>query len=268
MPQINHYEFPNGSVAYYISHRGFGHSTVEFGIVEENYTDSAVLHLYAFPNVRCVDGIPWDHYETPSEWRRIPKSGKLLGEILCDCLSQRTTIQYPPIFEENTALIQRIVTRTVPDTLSEDVLEAVRKGLLVSQETIRTAVPETETDSRGCYRITANWRNAPYKPEWITLSLNELFHTFREAQAEIDRQKQEAERLYNLSDYDFSVEDIDHTLNRWRTIYHIPDETVQETRQMLLSLPQVEDIVTRLYMGRFQWKYDRNRSWKDISEKV
>ena len=155
--------------------------------------------------------------------------------------------------------------RTDSDTLSADILDAVQKGILVSQHTVSTAIPETEVDGRCCYRITADWRNAPYKPGWITVSLHDLYHTFADAKAEIDRQRQEALRIYNLSDYDFSVEEIDHTLDRWIAIYHIPDDTVQETRQMLLSLPHVEEIVTRLYMGRLQWKYDRNKNWKDIS---
>lgn len=262
---INHYEFPNGSVAYYIYYRGLGKLGVEFGIVEENYADSVALHLYTFPDGRCIDGIPWDRYETPSEWRRIPKSSKVLGETLCDCLSQRTTIQYPPIFEENKDLIGRIVTRTTPDTLSEDVLEAVQKGILVSRDAVRSVVPETESDSRRCYyRITADWRSAPYRPTYITMYLHELYHTYRDAQEEIERRRQEAIRLQNLSDYDFAVEEIDRTLDRWKAVYRIPDDVVRETRQKLLSLPETENVLVRLYMGNVEWRYERNKKWKSV----
>ena len=71
-------------------------------------------------------------------------------------------------------------------------------------------------------------------------------------------------RQANLSDYDWSVEQIDKTLNRWKKFVDASDKEVEQYRDWLLSMDNVEDIETRISNGNIQWKYWKNKKWNYI----
>ena len=71
----------------------------------------------------------------------------------------------------------------------------------------------------------------------------------------------ELERQANLSDLEWSIEQIDHNLDR---AIFLSDENKKEVRKFLMSQDRVEDIETRIYMGQLQWKYENNRRWVNI----
>jgi hypothetical protein len=74
----------------------------------------------------------------------------------------------------------------------------------------------------------------------------------------------EFHRQANLSDYDWSVEQIDKTLNHWQKFHDESNEKRLEYRNWLLGMKNVEDIETRFFNGEIQWKYWKNKKWNYI----
>ena len=71
--------------------------------------------------------------------------------------------------------------------------------------------------------------------------------------------------VYKLcTDEEWSVEQIDHDLQRWAKIYSKSPEEVQNVRDFLLGMDKIEDIETRVFGEDFQWKYWKNKKWRTI----
>lgn len=65
----------------------------------------------------------------------------------------------------------------------------------------------------------------------------------------------ELERQSALSDLEWSIEQIDKTLDRWKGLSGATDKEVQNYREWLLGMKRVEDLETRISGGCLQWKY-------------
>jgi hypothetical protein len=82
---------------------------------------------------------------------------------------------------------------------------------------------------------------------------------------ELDAVFAEMKRQSELSDEEWSIEEIDKELDRHCAIYGIAPDVKERMRSYILEHDNVEDIVTRSCMGSFQWKYDRNKKWNTVS---
>ena len=81
---------------------------------------------------------------------------------------------------------------------------------------------------------------------------------------EVDENINEFHRQAALSDYDWSVEQIDKTLDMWKAFNDASDKDVKAYRDWLLGMKDVENIETRLWGKQIQWKYWKNTRWNCI----
>jgi hypothetical protein len=65
---------------------------------------------------------------------------------------------------------------------------------------------------------------------------DKAFFTYAEAQKEVDANNAELERIANLSDYDWSVEQIDKTLNIWQKLCGATDEEKQKSDESVRKM--------------------------------
>ena len=118
----------------------------------------------------------------------------------------------------------------------------------------------SEVDSKLGWRIVRE-----YSEDWMTDYTCEPFYqcyaTWKEAQAELDAILEENQRQASLTDYEWSVEQMDEKLNRWAYIYSIAPEAKKQVRDRLLALDNFEDVCLRISGGGLEWKYDRNKRW-------
>ena len=112
------------------------------------------------------------------------------------------------------------------------------------------------------YRIRKKYERLPF--DNVSLQYPEVFATYEEANAEREKRIAEFQRQLALSDYDWSVEQIDYQLNFWQKNYGISDDDKARVRKFLLAMDNVEDLVVRSYLGSLQWKYDREKKRKSI----
>ena len=147
---------------------------------------------------------------------------------------------------------------------SEDIKTALEKGILVYLKDYDQTVPHSEVDKKLGWRIRKEHDDSVYKYPFITLQKNNAFKTYAEAKAVIDAQEAEWKRQSELTDEEWSIEQIDHDLQRWAKIYSKSPEEMQRVRDFLLGMDKIEDIETRVFGGDFQWKYWKNKRWNSI----
>jgi hypothetical protein len=260
---INRKNIPVGSVVYYIQN----HSTIpnkpiiKFGIVEEHYASEIALKLYEIVDTRTINGIPIKELKTPSKWYKLPKGWSYDTKL----------IEYGTNFKERFPDYPKN-PKDIKINEPDSILAAIDAGLLVPIDENDHCNIETEITKEG-WRIVRNYSTyqsfnfggySNWVPSWISLYFHDVYSTYEEAKAVVDAKEAEFKRQSELSDYDWSVEQIDKSLNRAVTFGYITEEQSGNFMKRLLELKNVEDIETRVYDGGVQWKYWKNKRWKKL----
>ena len=85
---------------------------------------------------------------------------------------------------------------------------------------------------------------------------------------EVDDLKKEFIRQTLLTDYEWSVEQIEKTLNRWKVQNDASEEEMNRIKKFILSMENVEYIETRLFGGNVEWKYEDKKRWNTIDSTI
>jgi len=242
--------FQPGDVIYWVAHHKWSTDMyVDFGIVTEEFSDAVCadkLHIY---DNRYINGIPYKDFPDVTPWQKLPK-GWSYNTVLFD-------VERKP--KEGHDLLKNLQI-----TNPEDIKNALVNGFLVLLKDYDQTVPHSEVSNKLGWRIRKEHDNSTYVYPHVTLQKDKAFKTYEEARAVIDAQEAEWKRQSELTDEEWSVEQIDHDLQRWTKIYNKSPEEVQKVRDFLLGMDKVEDIETRVFGGDFQWKYWKNKKWRTI----
>lgn len=239
--------FKQGDIVYWCHQKGHEYS-VHYGMVDEQFSNVVVIDYLAFRECRRINGIPIDEFESEERYKKLPKGWNYSTDLF--------EITYDDFTEEEKQLKSSIAN---PKTIKE----AYDKGLLVKDSTIFHGIIEAEITKEG-YRIVKKYPMWKYHVDHVSVRPDKVYFTYEEAKKEVDDNIAEFNRQANLSDYDWSVEQIDKDLNLWKGMYAIPEKEVQRYRDWLLALDNVEDIETRVFSGNIQWKYWKNKRWNFI----
>lgn len=245
--KINRKEIPVGTVVFYIHKHGHEWS-VEFGTIEEHYTSEICVQLYDFKETRLINGIPVDEFETPTKWQKLPKGWSYDTKL----------------FEQTNSELPELAKKLNPRK-AEDILTAIKEGILVKVQDKDYCHIRDEIDSKKGWRIVRNypmWEK--HKPNYVSLGLSEVFRTYEEAQEIINLHNAEFERQANLSDFEWSIEQIDKDIDRWAAMYSITDEEKARCRERLMSIDNLEYVETRVFDGKIQWRYENKKRWMTV----
>lgn len=246
---INRKKLEKGMVGYFVKRSNFYPYDwkVEWGVVEENYPSEVCLQHYEPLNVRTINGIPVKDFKTPTEWQKLPK-GWTYNTKLFEYGSDESLFPNNP--------------RDYKLDKPEDILKAIEDGMLVRvQDQDAHCHYKTEITKEG-WRIVCKHDINDYHPSYSSVMFNEVYPTYEEAQKVIEAEKAERERQANLSDYEWSVEQIDKILSRAVAFDYLSNEEMEELRKRILELENVEDVELRLCHGGVEWKYCKNKRWK------
>ncbi|MDO5151695.1 MAG: hypothetical protein Q4D76_20295 [Oscillospiraceae bacterium] len=243
---INPKIYPIGSVVYFI--KKYGHEwEVSYGIVEEHYVDTICLQLYELLDTRLINGIPIKDFITPTRWHKLPK-----GWSYDTKLFEITYGEYPHDPKDYNL------------KNPNDILKAIEDGILVKVQDNDHARIRDEIDSKLGWRICREYPIYEHHPTYTSIRYYDVYGSYNEAMKVIHEHDAEFKRQSELSDYDWSVEQIDKELNRWAYMYSISVEEKQRYREWILSLDKVEDVEIRILQGTIQWKYCKNKRWMNI----
>ena len=95
-----------------------------------------------------------------------------------------------------------------------------------------------------------------------------LLDQIKEAIVERDTKIAELKRQAALSDEEWSLEQIEKDVRRYLHIYlgvlDLEQNKIDKYMNFFKELPKVGDIETRLFGGMLQWKYCKNKVWKNV----
>lgn len=244
--------FNKGDIVYWHHQRGYKHK-VQFGMVDEQFSDVVCIDMLEMYERRLVNGVPINKFPKQTKFKKLPKGWNYDTKLF--------NITYEPLKPE----FECFRNMNIKDP--NNIKEAYDKGFLVKSDTIYGGEIDVEITNSG-YRLIKKY------PIWYMSGDKKILHTsirpdkvyssYEEAQKEVDEINAEFERQSNLSDYDWSVEQIDKQLKRYKKITGYTDNYIQACRKWLLSLKNVEDLETRVYDGEIQWKYLQKNKWRNI----
>lgn len=258
---FNHYsrqgiqceELKVGDIVYWCHQRGHEYD-VHFGKIDEIFSDRVYVDYLEPKETRriksdYINNIPIDNFESETKFHKLPKRWNYdvpLFEIVYDNVD----------FEDFKLDIKN----------PNNIQDLYNKGYLVERcKNFHGEIKEEIT--KNGYRIVKGYPQdwgINRKRNYTTVVPYKLYHKFETAFAEVEANRAGFLRQASLSDYDWSVEQIDRTLNRWQYIYACLDSEVKQYRDWLLLRENVEDIEVRIFEGDIQWKYWKNKKWRNI----
>ena len=243
-------KFQSGDVVYWVGRRR--HSPyecyVDYGIVDEEFSDGVCVDRLHIRDNRYINDIPYKEFPSVTKWQKLPKGWTYNTEL----------------FEMEWRNNDWAVLNTLRIDNPEDIKKALELGILIYLKDYDQTVPHSEVSNKLGWRIRKEHDNSSYIYPYVTLQKDNAFKTYEEAQAVIDAQEAEWKRQSELTDEEWSIEQIDHDLQRWAKIYSKSPEEVQRVREFLLGMDKIEDIETRVFGEDFQWKYWKNKKWRTI----
>lgn len=250
--------FPIGNFVFWLSNYSPSGSSIYlggryylcFGEVIAHYSGQTTVQLYDYKERRIIEGVPANEFETPTRWQKLPKGWTYNTKLM--------HVTYEP-FDENKKV------SLVNGTLTEEVIrKAIENGILVKVQENDYSKFGTEIDKHKGWRIIRNY-DGKYHPTYLTVQFRDLCKTAEEVKAKYDEIEKEFERQVALSDVEWSIEQIDHTLDRWAGIYNIPNDTKQIYRDYILQFDKIEDVEVRIMSGHIEWKYWDKKRWSTIN---
>ena len=244
-------KFQSGDVVYWVERHkapNFDYY-VDFGIVDEEFSDAVCVERLHIRDHRFIDNIPYKDFPQFTHWKKLPK-GWTYNTRLFE-IEWRSD-------EDWSALGNLKINKP------EDIKTAFEQGVLIYLKDYDQTVPHSEVSNKLGWRIRKEHDDSTYIYPHVTLQKDNAFKTYEEAQAVIDAQEAEWKRQSELTDEEWSIEQIDHDLQRWAKIYSKSPEKVQKVRDFLLGMDKIEDIETRVFDGDFQWKYWKNKKWRTV----
>lgn len=239
--------FKNGDIVYWCHQHGHEYS-VHFGMVNEQFSDAVCIDYLSPKENRRINGIPIDEFKSEDRYKKLPKGW-----------SYNTRL-----FEMTYDNISDVIDDHLNGCMdSEGIKRLYNKGLLVMDSTKFHGVVEAEITKNG-YRIVKKY------PMWqnhitnTSVRPDKVYFTYEEAKREVDDNIAEFNRQAALSEYDWSLEQIEKTINRFIAFTGESDKVREDYKSWFVNMSNLEDIETRIFDGNIQWKYWKNKKWNNI----
>lgn len=243
--------FENGDIVYWCHSEGCGRYCVKFGMVDEQFSDAVIIDYIVPRERRLVNGIPIDKFNSEDKYRKLPKGWSHDSKLY--------EITYEPLTEEEIALTDFNTIIKTPSLLKQ----LYSKGYFVKDSTIFHGEIQADITKEG-FRIRKYYPMWKHHIDHVSIVPSKVYFIFEEAEKEVKANIAEFYRQAALSDYEWSVEQIDKTLDRYKIIADVTENEIQQYREWLLNISNVEDIETRIFNGNVQWRYCTKERWNYI----
>ena len=228
---------------------------VRVGIVNDIWGNSVSVDFLGIRENRLVNGIPIMEFESEPKLKKLPK------EWIYD------TRLFEITFEKYEHPEVKIDLHDVSVRDPKSIKRAYDYGYLVKEEDKFWGVIEEEITKEG-YRIIKRYPIDQYHICNSTFLKNQLYHTYDEAKQVIDDYETELNRQSNLSYEEWSIEQIDKTLDQWKALYDVPEEEVKAYRDALMKLDKIDEVEVRISGNSIQWKREKNKRWNNIAPEL
>lgn len=246
--ELNPKQFDIGQIVFFTNNIG---NEWDWGVVDDIYSDGYAIALYELVDCRYVNSVPVAEYNFGQDYKKLPKGWNYDMDLI-------------NLSWDNHKDLQEI---KVDFKDIDSIKDAIDKGLYVrpsSQD--KAGYPDVDIVKDG-YRIV--WKHDLYssdptkrkKPDYAIVNWRDMYSSYEEAIAKVDAYNAELKRQAELSDYDWSLEQIDKALSG---AFCIDDEDKKKIKQWLIDNTKIEDVAIRTLSGIPEWKYEGNKRWKQL----
>ena len=246
--------FKNGDIVYWCQYIQ-GKCVIHYGMVDKQFSDVVCIDLLVPKDCRTVDGVPIKEWKPDYRTHKLPKNWTY-NTILFE---YGHTDDFSEISEKY---------KNLDITDKNKILKAYNNGCLV--KSIDNCHCNIEADiSKGTYILKLIYNGYGYVDYYkginrISVSPPKVYDNYQDAFNEKLKYEAEFQRVQNLTDLEWSIEQIDKILDRWSDLYHIPDKQKKSYRDFIMNLSDLEDVEVRMNVGNIQWKYWKNKRWQNI----
>jgi hypothetical protein len=247
--------YHKGDIVYWIRVCHDCKRIVQWGIVDDEFTDGVLVTTYVIKDYQTCDGVKITDMEFPTPWKQLPNGWTYetrLFELGCD------------LAPEQLDLGNRFI-RGEFDADKEMIRGMITEGLLVpAYDTMHFDGGHIEAEiEKGRYRLVYRHNKWTHELSQRIRRWNELYDSYDEAQDVIEQELAEWRYVSSLSDYDYAVWNLEDRLWKWRTP-NMTDEFIGEIKDWLLKLKPLEEYEFRGVCGGFQYKKIGNRKWLTV----
>ena len=245
----NGYElrFKNGDIVYWHdSHDRY--CRIKYGMVDTQFSDAVCIDLLDWRETRTIEGIRFDLWNPDFKPRKLPKKWTYDTQLF----TLGKTDDYNII--DN-------IFRTL-DIRNKDAIRKYYDDGYIVKKTLQHYAYPIAIIEKGTWYLNKKFKT--YTPTTISLEPHMVYDTYEEAEIEMHAYDAERDRIANLSDEEWSIEQITHHIDLWVELYHIPPEEEQRCRRFFAGLDNVEDVETRVSGGTLQWKRCKNKKWMSV----
>ena len=252
--------YKNGDIVYWCSQIQ-GECSIHYGMVDTQFSDVVCIDLLTPKDCRTVEGIPIKDWFPDNRVRKLPK-GWSYDTVLFK-------YGYTNNWAENDRNFLDDYMRNLDITDKDKIREAYDKGYLVKSYDNCHCYADPEI-GKGIWTLQKKpSKEYGYVPPYydmnsISISSPRVYNNYQEALNEKQKYEAEFQRVQNLSDLEWSIEQIDHTLDHWAGIFGISDNKKSAYRDFIIKLPNLEDVEVRISSGDIQWKYFKYSRWRNI----
>lgn len=239
--------FKNGDIVYWCHQNGHNYS-VKLGMVDEQFSDAVCIDYLSAIENRRINGIPIDEFKSEDRLKKLPNGWTYNTRLF--------EMTYDDVSEDIDEYLNGWAD-------SEGIKRLYDKGLLVKDSTKFHGVIEAEITKDG-YRIVKKY------PMWqnhisnTSVRPDKVYFTYDEAKREVDDHVAEFQRQANLTDYEWSLEQIEKTIDRYVFFAGETDTIREKYKDWFINMSSLEDIEARIFDGNIQWKYWKNKKWNNI----
>lgn len=260
--------YKNGDIVYWCQYQQ-GECHIHFGMVDTQFSDAICIDLLVPKDCRTVEGVPIKDWTPDNRQRKLPKSWT----------GDTKLFEYGYIYDisedDEKFMCDLMNEKEFVITDKEKIMDVFNRGCLVKSKDNCHCIVDTEI-GQGTWTLRMKTSKiAGYAPyyggiDYVSVSPYRVYDTYEEALAEKNEYEAEFKRIQDLSDLEWSIEQIDNTLNRWAGMYDISDKMKKAYREFLMELSNLEDVEVRIFGKEIQWKYWKNSRWRNIevSDKI
>jgi len=244
-------ELPVGAIVFYIKQHGMK-KKIMWGKIADRYPHQIVLELFDVFESRLINGIPYNEFVPDERYQKLPK-----GWSYDTKLYDQSYKEIPAEMWETFRKFSGFASYN-----PQDIQKVIDVGYFVPVSTIDYSHIEVDYQNHVGFRLVKKMYRDEYHPTNITLNYQDVYDNYNDAEKVVEQHEEEMRIESEMSDFEWSIYQIDHELNR---AFNMTENQRMKCREMILSMDNVEDIEVRVFSGCIQWKYWKNKRWNNIN---
>ena len=218
------------------------------GLVIECYQTEVWIDLLDTNFTATVLGTPIKDFLFPSRWRKLPKNwSNPIGDGDFWDYYKRHYVPLPLEYQKvkfDEKILRQLIDCGYYCTVAENDYTKVEKQI----------------DKHSGWRIIKSF-SQNYPKARTCLTYDKVFKTIQEVEDVIAAEKKELDRIANMTDYEYQVEQINRHIHWYGDRKGLSEADMQEVLERFQSMENFEDIETRVSHLGIEWKYIKNKKW-------